>query len=886
MASHKHGAVLRSIDRVFNDGSATGLTEGQLLRQFTTRGDEAAFEVLVTRHGPMVLGVCRRLLYDPRDVEDAFQATFLVLLRRAGSLRETEPLSPWLHGVAYRVAARIRARSARRPGEERKVARPEAVESSSDVERHELRGILDEEIGRLPEKYRRPVVLCYLEGQTHEQAAHRLCCSEGSVRGRLDRAREKLKTRLTRRGFAPAAGLTGSALAADMASAAVPSSWISGTVATLGRAATARAIATTVSATVLDLANGVFRAMIVARIKLAASLISVAAVVLAVGGMLTMSLTHSVAQDPGKATVPKQTGATATGRVLDLEGRPIVGARVASGSDRGKATFSETTTDAQGRFTLRDIRQGELILTAQARGHAPDLKKLTIGQDRQLIELRLGPGQTIRGRIVDAHDKPIAGAPIAVDAWRGHHSLNWSTETDAEGRFRWDEAPDDMVIIDLGSLGYYPSKRYWRMSPDPQEKTVTMRRALRIRGAVTDAETGRTVKPFNVIPGYDWGNGDPPSWEYDQARSHSGGAYDITLSTYYPLRVLRIEADGYLPAVSRGFKDDEGETYFNVKLRRGAWIEGVVHLSDGSPLDGADVVMVTPSQPAFIKNGEPPDRKVHRILKTGADGRFTFPQQEPPYSIIVLHDRGFAEQTIDAKPAPAYELRIKPWGRVEGTLRVGSLVMPGTGQPVSLAYERDGDTPKAIPWWSGEARTDASGRFAFERVRPGAVTIARDIPVQTTQSTWTIYHGASAPVDVAPGMTAHPVLGGTGRPVVGKVIAPAEIAGRIDWNQGVNSLIHKEPDVQPGPKKSPRSAPRSHGLVLGRDGSFRIEDVEAGTYDLIIVVDEPARDPQGPPSHEPIGTARRVVTVPQMPGGRSDEPLDLGTIPLEPIKKP
>ncbi len=197
MASEHHGTILRSIDRVFNQGSTTGLTEGQLLRQFATWGDEAAFEALVTRHGPMVLAVCRRLLYDPHDVEDAFQATFLVLLRRAGSLRDTDPLSPWLHGVAYRVAARIRARMACRPAQERKAARPEAVETASDIERHELGSILDEEIGRLPEKYRQPVVLCYLEGQTHEQAACRLNCTEGAVRGRLDRARERLKARLS-----------------------------------------------------------------------------------------------------------------------------------------------------------------------------------------------------------------------------------------------------------------------------------------------------------------------------------------------------------------------------------------------------------------------------------------------------------------------------------------------------------------------------------------------------------------------------------------------------------------------------------------------------------------------------------------------------------------
>ena len=173
-----------------------------------------------------------------------------------------------------------------------------------------------------------------------------------------------------------------------------------------------------------------------------------------------------------------------------------------------------------------------------------------IGPERQAVEFRLGPGRTIRGRIIDAHDKPIAGAPIAVNAWRGHHSLTWSARTDAEGRFRWDEAPDDMVMIDLGSLGF-GAKRFWQTGP------ITEALYPDAPGPphpwhVTDAETGRTVKPFTLIPGFDWGNGRPPSWEFDQASRRSGGAYDVTLSTIYPLRVLRIEAKGKLPVVSRG----------------------------------------------------------------------------------------------------------------------------------------------------------------------------------------------------------------------------------------------------------------------------------------------------------------------------------------------
>ncbi len=258
MASGNHGAVLRGIGRIFNQGSLTGLPEGQLLRQFAG-GDEGAFEALVTRYGPMVLGVCRRLLYDPRDVEDAFQATFLVLLRKAGGLRDAEALGPWLHGVAYRVAARIRSGSARRPAEESKGARPEAVEAACDLERSELRTLIDEEIRRLPEKYRRPVVLCYLEGRTHEEAARRLRCTAGSLRGRLDRAREKLRDRLTRRGLAPAVGLAALAAGGEAASATVLAPLVAATVATLARAATATAVSGAASASAIELADGVFR---------------------------------------------------------------------------------------------------------------------------------------------------------------------------------------------------------------------------------------------------------------------------------------------------------------------------------------------------------------------------------------------------------------------------------------------------------------------------------------------------------------------------------------------------------------------------------------------------------------------------------------------------
>jgi RNA polymerase sigma factor (sigma-70 family) len=200
------GAMAEQIRRLFVEGTVSGLGEGALLDRFLARRDAAAFEALVARHGPMVLGVCRRLLRDPHDVDDAFQATFLVLVRKGGSLRRRDALGPWLYGVAYRVAARARSRAATR------LEAGSLVDPADDgdspgllVERTEDALALHEELARLPESYRAPVVLCYLEGLTHDEAAERLRWPVGTVRGRLARARDKLRERLERRGVGPAA---------------------------------------------------------------------------------------------------------------------------------------------------------------------------------------------------------------------------------------------------------------------------------------------------------------------------------------------------------------------------------------------------------------------------------------------------------------------------------------------------------------------------------------------------------------------------------------------------------------------------------------------------------------------------------------------------------
>jgi RNA polymerase sigma factor (sigma-70 family) len=274
------GSVVRSLERLFGRGVATGLSESQLLERFVSNRDELAFEMLVCRHGPMVLGVCRRFLHDPNDVDDAFQATFLILVRKAGSLRHQDLLGNWLYGVAYRVANRARVLAARREArfrtaDSRDVEIGTVEKSKTDAadaaSQSEASAWLLEEVHRLPESYRVPLVLCYFEGLTHEAAAERLGWPLGTVKGRLARARERLRIRLTRRGLALSATSLVSQLSNEAQGAIVSPPLLRLTIQTgLAAASQAgRSLVTLIgiSLPVLSLSQGVLRTMALSQIQ-------------------------------------------------------------------------------------------------------------------------------------------------------------------------------------------------------------------------------------------------------------------------------------------------------------------------------------------------------------------------------------------------------------------------------------------------------------------------------------------------------------------------------------------------------------------------------------------------------------------------------------------
>ena len=290
MARAGFGAVARQMERLFGGGSVAGLDEGELLRRFASRRDPAALEALVSLHGPMVLGVCRRVLGSSHDAEDAFQATFLILVKKAGTIRDPAGLGPWLYGVAHRVAIRARGNAARRRARERPGAEESAMAATGDpssLDRRELRSVLDDAIAALPERFRRPVILCYLEGLTHDQAADRLRCPVGTIRSRLATAREKLRAKLSRKGVTMPAAALATAIASEAAPAAVSAVLLERTIT----AATAFAVGGVAAATAgavpagaAALAEGMATTMMITKMKVVGGMLLAGVLTIGVGG--------------------------------------------------------------------------------------------------------------------------------------------------------------------------------------------------------------------------------------------------------------------------------------------------------------------------------------------------------------------------------------------------------------------------------------------------------------------------------------------------------------------------------------------------------------------------------------------------------------------------
>lgn len=461
------GAAIRDLQILLDSGAVGGLSDEQLIERFLATKDSAAFEALVMRHGPMVWGVCRRMLGDHHDAQDAFQATFLVLARKAASVSPRGLVGNWLYGVACRTALKAKGMRARRRSRERTVAEMPEPESPRPID--DRLPLIDLELARLPQKYRAAIVLCDLEGMTQEEAARRVGCPVGTLSGRLWRGRAMLAKRLQRRGVTLAGGTLVALLAQEAATAGPPGSLISTSVAGAVSYAARRAAAPTlVSVEAVRLAEGVLMSMMVARWKVAALVVAA----LGILGSWTALMAHPRRDDDPKANAAKpaakavsqsdrqgdKAGPILRGTIVDEAGKPLAGARVTLYS--GIATRwkgQEATTGEDGTYRFDPLKTGSMTKKDKADrwdlyvgvqifhpthasedGHSWwDLTVPGINGHEEVRDFKMIPGGAVSGRIVDADTgKPMPGLDLRVMSPGPRNvKFNRYATTDKDGRF-------------------------------------------------------------------------------------------------------------------------------------------------------------------------------------------------------------------------------------------------------------------------------------------------------------------------------------------------------------------------------------------------------------------------------------------------------------------
>ena len=614
----------------------------------------------------------------------------------------------------------------------------------------------------------------------------------------------------------------------------------------------------------------------------------------------------------GSATLKLERGVPITGTVRGPDGKPIAKAKVGFGKDRvASNVLPEQETDADGRFTCA-ARVGETAaITVRATGYAPELKQFIVTQSPEPLVFDLQPGHLLTGCVLDQQGKPISDATVYMDTWRDARTLNTRLHTDADGRFTWTNAPADAILADVYKDGY-ADNRHVPISAGGTN-VIVLHGPTQVKGTVVDSETGQPVPAFQVVTGIDWGNGSPIYW---QRRTNSAeeplagrdGKFETSLTYPYPKYAIRIEAEGYLPTDSEPFAPDGEEKNLSFKLVKGEGIKGFVIGPDGKSVSSATVVVITPSSGVQFRDGQLEEQEGVRAV-TGADGSFRFPAQTEAFLLVAIHDRGCARVT-DAQFKTNSLVTLQPWAVVQGVVKTGT--KPAANQTMALGYidreEYDPKKPRLFAYHNTTA--DETGRFRFERVMPGEVSVAKSVKINDRMT------GSSHATNVTarPGQTIEVTIGGTGRPVIGRVDIPADLKTN-SWTIGDASLrTSVKPPKMDIPaavqkmtmeermawyekwKQSPegkafaeeqrkyQEQSKYYAVRVEGDGSFRVDDVPAGAYTLNITLADMPRAGAGPLGEE-LATINHQFTMPPVAGAVSEEPFDLATLPVTRINQ-
>jgi RNA polymerase sigma factor (sigma-70 family) len=664
MATAQLGAVLQHIQNLAANPEGSELSDAALLRAFLRDSDEWAFAALLRRHGPMVLRVCRRVLGNDHDAEDALQATFLVLARQADSIRKRKSLASWFHGVAYRMASHAKRAAARRHKHESQARPTQPADPARSAAWQELQLLLDEEIGSLPETLRGPFVLCCLQNQTCAVAARQLGLEEGTVWNRLGRARRLLQKRLTRRGVTLPAGLLAALLGQNLAESALPAPLVVSTAQAAAQMVAGQALAPgLVSAKVSTLLEGANRAMFLNKCKMAILLISCTALLAAGLGLAGM---RRASAQPAKEPPPAEKATAAAraaagdvvqvrGRVLDPAGKPLAGAKLYLGGHtrlEKPAYPVRATSGDDGRFAF-SLPRAALDTTGEddsayqvlavAKGYGCGWTTISSAA-RQEVTLRLGEDAVVKGRILDADGRPAASARLSVTGvaskgpggqpsaggWQG--PLPGQAEvltTGADGRFQVAVVGSGRIVhLRLEGRGIATARF------DAQGAAFEYQAALArpIRGVVRDKATRKPLAGVSVTCGLDKSVTNKEG-RYELLGVAKAARYGLGLNPakgqLYLYRVVWVQDRAGLEALTA-----------DCELVRGAVaVRGkVTDKATGRPVARARVVyypIYGNETAAKMDNASYPRAET----TTGADGTYTLPVMPGPGAMLVASPR-------------------------------------------------------------------------------------------------------------------------------------------------------------------------------------------------------------------------------------------------------
>jgi peroxiredoxin/protocatechuate 3,4-dioxygenase beta subunit len=600
----------------------------------------------------------------------------------------------------------------------------------------------------------------------------------------------------------------------------------------------------------------------------------------------------------GKAVLKLTSGGELTGIVRDPSGNPVAGALLFVGFDRYLSGAIKKTADTKGNFSLKNLGLGENYLTISAPGFAPDFRTVITAANAAL-EVVLKPGKVIHGRVVDLTGKPVAGAEVSYEGLADRNgifngrTIEWKTQTDANGKFTWNSAPEKPVNLNITKSGYMALEWTRVETGTTNETTFTLGNPLTVQGLVTDADTGQPIDKFKVTPG--WPENGGVRLQKREAKPGVGGHYKVHFDspiiispTPYDF-VFQISAPGYAPAQSRPIKPGEGDVVWDVKLKKTPVAIAQVKTADGKPAAGVKVVLAGPRD--YLQLAGTQIRNQNNdgdSFETDADGHFELPPQTGDFRLVAASEAGFA-LAPSADFTNSLTLTLQPWGRIEGT--VSNHGRPLAGRELYF-FIGDNSAPRNV--WSQEpAATDAQGHFAFGHVPPGGVQIELKQPM--TAKSWSYQELAATNVEA--GGTSVIQINLTGRAVTGHLKCNADLTNDVDLSQFSLSL---QPDVEQPEVPKEMDAPekvqkwyqdwmktdagrkyleamrKRSQLPVKADGSFSADTVAPGKYKLNgslwqnggIQAQIDAQD----------------VVVPEASVNNPDETFDLGTFAAKAVK--